>query len=105
MKFVFKEYQEVDNNYYNSMFPDCDKVVMDRVQQYATNKYSYIMNNDFWGCRGIETYNAFMSKCYKLLTSKLRSNFRISLRNNLLTWCEGKSEYYHPFTKKQLEFL
>lgn len=41
----------------------------------------------------------------KLLTTNLRSKFKISLRDQLLKWLRGESTYNFPFTIKQLNYI
>ena len=44
--------------------------------------------------------------CFKLLTSKLRSNFRISLKEQLIAWAKGeRGDYAAPFSYKQLQYI
>lgn len=48
-----------------------------------------------------ETFEA----CAKLLKSKLRSEFRKSLKAQLISWLNGERDYPAPFSYKQLQYL
>jgi len=43
--------------------------------------------------------------CMKLLTSDLRSEFRKSLKGQLIKWLNGESPYKSPFSGRQLQYL
>ena len=47
-----------------------------------------------------------VESCFKLLTSKLRSKFRISLKEQLVAWAKGeRGDYATPFSPKQLQYI
>lgn len=53
---------------------------------------------------GTGVYGSSLENCLKLLTSNLRSEFRISLRNQLLNWLND-GNMQSPFSAKQWDCL
>lgn len=54
----------------------------------------------------VASLNDYMFEgCMKLLTSNLRSDFRKSLKTQLIGWLNGESEYSSPFSPRQAQYL
>ena len=54
----------------------------------------------------IASMNDYMFEgCMKLLTSNLRSDFRKSLKTQLIEWLTGENEYDSPFSPRQSQYL
>lgn len=47
----------------------------------------------------------FVETLYKFLGSNLRSEFRKSLRKQLITWLEGRGKFDKPFSPKQVQYI
>lgn len=63
-------------------------------------------DNNFDYCRLLRLrHDACFDGYMKLFSKKIRSNFKISLRNQLLLWLRGNSQYSSPFSAKQKLYL
>lgn len=63
-------------------------------------------DNNFDYCRLLRLrHDACFDGYMKLFGKKIRSNFKISLRNQLLLWLRGNSQYSSPFSAKQKLYL